>query len=256
VPVVHALATFLTLRAFEFIRTDVGIAQLPVKLSGFVPGFLSDGNGPTHQAIEDVSLMRGIPGMTVFAPADEADMLAMLPAIWASPAPAYVRINTRPATYEHAPFAMGKAEIVAEGRDVTILTYGMLFEQTLVARELLQAQGKSVGLVNLRSLKPLDEAALLDVVRRGSLIVTVEDHFLTGGLYSILAEVLLRNQLTARVLPLALEERWYRPGRLSAVLEHEGFTGQHIARRIAVALGENGAAIAAGPTVLENQFAE
>jgi len=94
------------------------------------------------------------------------------------------------------------------------------------------------------------------VARRGSLIVTVEDHFITGGLYSILAEVLLRNQTTARVLPLALEERWYRPGRLSAVLEHEGFTGQHIARRIAAALGESGAAIAAGPAVLENQFAE
>ena len=256
IPVVHALATFLTLRAFEFIRTDVGIGQLPVKLSGFVPGFLSDGNGPTHQAIEDVSLMRGIPGMTVFAPADEADMLAMLPAIWASPSPAYVRINTRPATYEHAPFEMGRAEIVAEGTDVTILTYGMLFEQALVARELLQAQGKSVGLVNLRSLKPVDEAALLDVARRGSFIVTVEDHFITGGLYSILAEVLLRNQLTARVLPLALEERWYRPGRLSAVLEHEGFTGQHIARRIAEALGEKSESIAAGPAVLENQFAE
>ncbi len=211
VPVVHALATFLTLRAFEFIRTDVGIGQLPVKLSGFVPGFLSDGNGPTHQAIEDVSLMRGIPGMTVFAPADEQDMLAMLPAIWASPAPAYVRINTRPATYAHAPFEMGKAEIVAEGTDITILTYGMLFEQTLVARELLQAQGKSVGLVNLRSLKPIDEAALLEVVRRGSLIVTVEDHFVTGGLFSILAEVLLRNQLTARVLPLALRNAGTAP---------------------------------------------
>ena len=255
IPVVHALATFLTLRAFEFIRTDVGIGQLPVKLSGFVPGFLSDGNGPTHQAIEDVSLMRGIPGMTVFAPADEADMLAMLPAIWASPAPAYVRINTRPGTYAHAPFEMGKAEIVAEGTDVTILTYGMLFEQTLVARELLQAQGKSVGLVNLRSLKPVDEAALLHVARRGSLIVTVEDHFVTGGLYSILAEVLLRHQLTARVLPLALEERWYRPGHLSAVLEHEGFTGQHIARRIAEYLGESSADFAAS-SILENQFAE
>src|ERR1700742_4346513 len=73
VPVVHALATFLTLRAYEFIRTDVGIAHLPVKLSGFIPVFLSDGNGPTHQAIEDVSLMRGIPGMQAFCPADEQD---------------------------------------------------------------------------------------------------------------------------------------------------------------------------------------
>src|SRR5579885_712973 len=97
VPIVHALATFLTLRAFEFVRTDVGIAHLPVKLVGGVPGFLSDGNGPTHQAIEDISLMRGIPGMTVFCPADEQDMLMMLPEIWASPDPAYVRVITKPA---------------------------------------------------------------------------------------------------------------------------------------------------------------
>jgi transketolase len=195
VPVVHALATFLTLRAFEFIRTDVGIPHLPVKISAFVPGFLSDGNGPTHQAIEDVSLMRGIPGMTVFAPADEADMLAMLPAIWASPDPAYLRVNTRPGTYQHEPFEIGKAEIVAEGKDITILTYGMLFEQALIAKDLLTEAGYSVGLVNLRSLKPLDEAAVLNVVRGGGLVVTLEDHFQTGGLYSILAELLLENEL-------------------------------------------------------------
>src|ERR1700748_1338345 len=82
IPVIHALAPFLTMRAFEFVRTDVGIANLPVKLSGFIPGFLSDGNGPTHQAIEDISLMRGIPNMTVFAPADEDDLVKMLPTIW------------------------------------------------------------------------------------------------------------------------------------------------------------------------------
>ena len=87
VPVLHALATFLTLRAFEFVRTDVGIGNLPVKLVGGVPGFLSDGNGPTHQAIEDVALMRGIPHMHVFCPADEEDMLLGLPHIINSPHP-------------------------------------------------------------------------------------------------------------------------------------------------------------------------
>src|SRR5215472_5087536 len=71
IPIVHALAPFLTMRAFEFVRTDIGIAHLPVKLGGYIPGFLSDGNGPTHQAIEDISLMRSIPGMQVYAPADE-----------------------------------------------------------------------------------------------------------------------------------------------------------------------------------------
>ena len=256
IPVVHALATFLTLRAFEFIRTDVGIGQLPVKISSFVPGFLSDGNGPTHQAIEDVALMRGIPGMTVFAPADEEDLLAMLPAIWASPHPAYVRINTRKGTYQHTPFEMGKAEVVATGTEITILVYGMLFEQALIAKDLLTKAGYSVGLVNLRSLKPLDSTAVLNVVKTGGLVVTLEDHFQTGGLYSIVAELLLDNELTAKVLPLALKERWYKPGLLSEVLEYEGFTGQHIARRIGEKLGDKAHVFNEKTEVVENEFAE
>ncbi|MES2730218.1 MAG: transketolase C-terminal domain-containing protein [Bacteroidota bacterium] len=233
IPVVHALATFLSLRAFEFIRTDVGIGKLPVKLSSFIPGFLSDGNGPTHQAIEDISIMRGIPGMQVFAPADEEDMLLALPHIWTSPQPSYVRINTRKATYQHNPnYQIGKAEVVSTGEDITILVYGMLFEQALIAKELLEQEGKSVGLVNLRSLKPIDEEVLLQVAQNSQLVVTLEDHFLTGGLYSILAEVLLKNRQLANVFPIALNERWYKPGRLSEVLEYEGFTGQQIANRI------------------------
>ncbi|MCL2451153.1 MAG: transketolase, partial [Polyangiaceae bacterium] len=105
IPVCHALATFLTLRAFEFIRTDVGIARLPVKLVGAVPGFLSDGNGPTHQAIEDVALMRSIPHMQIVCPADEVELVAALPHVVASPDPCYVRYNAMPAAAPHtAPF--------------------------------------------------------------------------------------------------------------------------------------------------------
>ena len=96
-PVVHALATFLTLRAFEFIRTDVGIAGLPVKLVGAVPGFLSEANGPTHQALEDVALMRGIPGMDVVCPADEEELAQVLPAVLRSPRPTYLRHVATPA---------------------------------------------------------------------------------------------------------------------------------------------------------------
>ncbi|MEO6632157.1 MAG: transketolase, partial [Mucilaginibacter sp.] len=118
IPVVHALASFLSMRAFEFIRTDAGIPKLPVKLSSFIPGFLSDGNGPTHQALEDIALMRGIPNMTVFAPADEDDLVKMLPQVWGHPNPSYVRINTRKTDYVHAPFEWGKAEIISEGEDV------------------------------------------------------------------------------------------------------------------------------------------
>ncbi len=232
-PVIHALATFLTLRAFEFVRTDVGIGNLPVKLVGGVPGFLSDGNGPTHQAIEDVALMRGIPHMHVFCPADEQDMLLGLPHIINSPNPTYIRYNGLKPVIDHAAdFEIGQSEQVSDGSDVSILVYGMLFAQAWEAKALLEAEGLSVRLVNVRMPKPVDEEAVLRAARETSLVVTLEDHFLTGGLFSIVAETLLRHGQTADVLPFALDERWFRPALLNDVLRFEGFTGEQIAARI------------------------
>jgi transketolase len=155
----------------------------------------------------------------------------MLPIIWKHPAPSYVRINTRKTDYVHTPFELGKAEVISEGTDVTMLTYGLLFEQTLEAVKILKEEGLSVGLINMRSLKPLDEQAILKAAE-SNLVVTVEDHFLTGGLYTMVAEVLLKHQTTARVLPFALNEKWFKPSLLPNVLQHEGFTGKQIAERI------------------------
>ena len=232
IPVIHALSAFLSMRAFEFVRTDVGIGNLPVKLSSFIPGFLSDGNGPTHQAIEDISLMCGIPNMTVFAPADEDDLVKSLPEIWDSKSPAYVRINTRATKYVHAPFEIGKAEVISTGTDITLLTYGLLFEQTLIAADILREAGKSVGVINMRTLKPIDEKIILETAVNSKLMVTVEDHFLTGGLYSIIAQILLNHRITADVMPFALREKWFKPALLNDVIEHEGFTGKQIAEKI------------------------
>jgi transketolase len=231
-PIVHALATFLTMRAFEFIRTDVGIANLPVKIVGAVPGFLSDGNGPTHQALEDVSIMRGIPPMNVFCPADEEDMLKGLPTVFKSPAPFYIRYNNTNPVIEHSEFELGKAEVFGDGKDVAILVYGFLFGQAFKAKEILESKGISVRLINIRTPKPVDEETILKAVDECKLIVTVEDHFITGGLYTILAEVLLRNRKTANVLPFALVNKWFKPGLLNDVLEYEGFTGEKIVEGI------------------------
>ena len=232
IPVVHALASFLTMRAFEFIRTDIGIPALPVKLSGFIPGFLSDANGPTHQAIEDIALMRGIPNMEVLAPADEDDLLQMLPLVWQSVQPAYIRINNRKGIYKHEPFVPGKAEIVSEGSDITLLTYGLLFEQCMIAAKILSEEGRSVGVINMRSLKPVDEDAIVTVAANSRLLVTIEDHLLTGGLYSIVAETLLKHRMTADVVPFALRDRWFKPVLLPDVLYCEGFTGKQIAESL------------------------
>jgi transketolase len=235
-PIVHALTTFLTMRAFEFIRTDVGIANLPVKIVGAVPGFLSDGNGPTHQALEDISIMRGIPNVNVFSPADEEDMLKGLRKVFESPSPFYMRYNTAKAVVEHSDFEIGKAESFGSGTDVAILVHGFLFTQAFQAKEILESNGFSVRLINIRTPKPIDENTILKAVDECKLIVTVEDHFITGGLYTILAEVLLRNNKTAKVLPFALMDKWFKPGLLNDVLEYEGFTSKQIAEKITKAI--------------------
>lgn len=241
IPIAHALATFLTMRAFEFIRTDVGIAGLPVKLVGGVPGFLSDGNGPTHQAIEDVALMRGIPPMRVFCPADEQDLVIGLPHILADPHPCYIRHIGLPAVVDHDPtFEIGRAERLTDGQDVTILVYGLLLKQAIEAKNLLEAEGVSVRLLNLRMLKPVDEAAIIAAARETKLLVTVEDHFLTGGLFSIVSEVMVKEQVLAEVLPIALENRWFKPALLDDLLAYEGFTGPQIAAKIRTKLAKKG----------------
>ena len=233
IPIVHALATFLTMRAFEFIRTDVGLPRLPVKLIGGFAGFLSEANGPTHQALEDIALMRGIPGVKIWCPADEEDLLLGLNQVLDDPDPWYVRYTAAKAVTAHgSDFRPGRAEVCAEGRDVTILTYGALFGECVSAAALLRDSGLSVGLVNMRTLKPVDTGVILETARNGGLLVAVEDHFRTGGLYTVIAETLLEHGLSAPVFSLAMDGRWFKPALLPDVLSHEGFTAEVIARRI------------------------
>ncbi len=233
IPVTHALATFITLRAFEFVRTDVGIPSLPVKMVGGVPGFLSEANGPTHQAVEDIALMRGVPNMSIFCPSDASDLEIGLREVLLSDSPFYIRFIANEAVVEHNPeFEIGKAEMISDGTDITLLTYGFMLREALKAKSALEQKGHSVRLLNLRTLKPIDTEAILRAALETSLLVTIEDHFLTGGLYSILGEICLRHQITANVIPFALDERWFKPALLDDVLEYEGFTGRQIAEAI------------------------
>jgi transketolase len=236
-PLVHALATFLTLRAFEFIRTDLGIGKLPTVLVGGVPGFLSDGNGPTHQAIEDVSILRGIPGMQVYCPADECELQEALPALIESERPTYVRHNFIKPTVTHKPFEFGKAEVLEDGDDVALLTYGFLVRETMGAARILKQRGLNVRVVHVRTPKPIDEAVVLESAKKTRLVVTIEDHFLTGGLYSIVCELFIKHRLAPYVLPIALTEKWFKPALLPDVLKHEGFTPEAIAERVLKELG-------------------
>jgi transketolase len=238
IPVVHALATFLTMRAFEFIRTDVGIPGLPVKLVGAVPGVLSEANGPTHQALEDVALMRGIPSMRVFCPTDLGDLVTGLPAVLADPHPWYIRYCDRPVVTPHRPLQIGQAEVLEAGErdDVALVVSGALFREAWEAAGRLRQDGCAVRVINVRTVKPLDETAILDAARHVRLLVTVEDHFETGGLYSAVAEVLVRESVRARVLSINCRDRWFTPALLPDVLADAAFTPGAIAARVASAL--------------------
>jgi transketolase len=235
VVIAHALASFLTLRPFEFIRDDIGIPGLPVVLVGMVPGILSDGNGPTHQAIDDVHVMRGIPTMNVFCPADEADMLEGLRVIAQSGQPWYMRYNpTPPVVAKHEPFVAGVAETLCDAKepDVSILTYGYLTRQVLAAAHVLAADGVAVRVVSMRTLKPVDTAAILKAASDSTIITIVEDHFHRGGLATIVAETLMDARQTAEVHSISFGNRWFKPGRLQEVLAFEGMTPEAIAASI------------------------
>jgi transketolase len=233
VPIVHAFASFLTMRAFEFIRTDIGIANLPVKLIGISPGLLSGPLGPAHQALEDISLMRGIPNMNIFCPADFQDLVSGLRTVIESANPFYIRYTNEDNGFSHSEdFEIGKAEIISEGEDIGILTYGYMFMHAMQAKMILESKGHSVQLINLRTLKPIDEKIIIETAKKCKTLVIIEDHFITGGLYSITAEIFLKNRVTAKVIPICFSNKWFKPALLENTLEYEELTGEKISERI------------------------
>lgn len=238
-PIVHALASFLTMRAFEFIRTDVCYRKLPVKLVGSVAGFLSEANGPTHQAVEDIALMNLLPGMEIFCPADNNDMLLCLPQIIESDNPCYVRFNNYSGDFQHsAIFQPGKAEVVFTPADITIITYGFMFNEALKTVDILKSNSLSVGLINLRTLFPIDYNIILESAQKSKLLITLEDHSINNGLFSIISTILVKKRINVDVLPIAINNHWFKPALLDEVLKFEKMDAPSIAEQILLYLNK------------------
>lgn len=237
-PIAHALAAFLTMRAFEFIRTDLGYGNLPVKVIGSFAGFLSEANGPTHQAIEDIGLMRMIPNMKVFAPADEDDMITMLPKVLATQSPAYIRYNNLPNTITHPEFDIGVAELIGNGNNVALLTYGTMFNETMKVKDYLESKGINATIANFRTLKPIDENSIKELAIKSQLLVSIEDHFIDSGLYSIISKILYENKIIKDILPIGLNARWFKPLMLQDIIKYEKFDYLSISNQILNKLDE------------------
>lgn len=236
IPVVHAIGAFVTMRSYEFIRTDIALHNLPVKIAASFTGLLSEANGPTHQAVEDIALMRTMPNMVIFCPSDEEDLLLGLETVLRSPSPAYIRLNHLPPTINHSSrHEIGKAEVVrqnAEQCHFSIFVYGTLFKEALKACYILEDLGYKIRLINMRFLQPLDEDLIVQSAETSEMLVTIEDHYKYGGLYTAICELLIEKGLSKKVYPICLQEKFFAPARLDEVIAFEGLRGEHIAHNL------------------------
>ena len=228
-------ATFLTARALDQIRVSLGYMGIGVKLIGEAGG-MCDGNfSATHMGLEDISNVRNIPNMRVITPADGMELVKTLTALRDAEYPAYVRMTGRfpiPVIYkEDYDFRIGKAVTLREGKDIAFVSNGTLLGDVLKAADLLAEQGVDCKVVNLHTVKPLDEEALREIAGY-RLVVTAEEHLLYGGLGSALAEFYAQEPVRPRMLMLSVGTEYPRAAEYPDLLKKCGLDAESMANRI------------------------
>lgn len=196
IPIVTTFAVFATGRAYDQIRQCIAYSRNNVKIIATHPGLAVGGDGATHQALEDISLMRTIPNMNVLAPSDARETRSAIERAIEYQGPVYLRIgraempNIYGVDYE---LEIGKGNILKEGTDITVIAHGIMTYHTLLAAEELLKEGISIEVINIASVKPIDKKLILSSAEKTGAVVTVEDHSIYGGLGSSVAEVLVKN---------------------------------------------------------------
>ena len=236
-PIIHGMAAFLTMRAFEFIRTDLGYPNLPSVLVGSFTGLspIANGtaNGPTHQAIEDIGLMKLIPNMTIFSPSDMVEKCECLDSLDQLQGPMYLRdSNFENLDYERKKFEWGKNDCIKKGNKTAILTYGFLVGICLkVSNELVQANVEH-SVYNMRFIQPMDLEILNEIFTNHETIIVIEDHIESGSLYESLLFYKEKNNLTSSIFAINLKKDFFHPGNFSDALNASGFTTKQLSDKI------------------------
>ncbi|VAV85553.1 Transketolase, C-terminal section [hydrothermal vent metagenome] len=196
IPVFNSYAMFLWGRAFDQIRNNVCLTNANVKLVGSHLGLDVGVDGVTHQVVEDVALARTLPNMEIISPADEVEMRGAVTYMLEQKGPVYLRTGkTKVGEFlsQDYEFKIGAPVVLREGKDVALLSHGLMLERAVKAAETLESEGVSVKVVNISSIKPLDKKLLLEMLKGMAGVVTVEDHSIYGGLGSLAAEILSEN---------------------------------------------------------------
>jgi len=242
-PFVHTFGVFATRRPLDQIVNSVAYPRLPVRIVGFMPGVSSPG-GPSHQAIEDVALMRAIPNLTVIDVADAVEIRQVVPAIADVPGPVYLRLKRGeiPVIFDddHV-FSLDRAQQLSEGEDVAIIANGMMLSAALAAAELLGEAGVSARVLNVPVIKPLDTATVVAAAREVRAVVTAENHTIIGGLGSAVAEALAEAGLERPLRRVGLRDTFAEGARLAPPLFRKyGLGTQDVVDAAWSALGRGG----------------
>lgn len=226
IPFACGASCFLTARALEQIKVDLAYSNAPVTLCGMSSGLAYGELGPTHHSIEDVAWTRVIANMTVIVPADPPETDLAVRAAAQSTGPVFIRLSRLPVPIVHAPgyrFAVGRAALLRQGSDVTLVAMGILVHTALQAAELLAARGISARVLNMATVRPIDREALIAAAQQTGAIVTVEEHTIYGGLGSAVAEVLVTTVPVPMRL-LGIPGVFAPTGSAPWLLEHFGLT--------------------------------
>ncbi len=231
VPFASSFAMFAAGRAFEQIRNSIGYPHLNVKIGATHGGISVGEDGASHQCCEDFALMRSIPGMVVMSPADDVEARAMVRAAYEHKGPVYIRFGRSAVPVIHNEdytFEIGKGEILRDGSHVAILANGLMTAEALAAAESLAAEGFDAMVINLGTIKPLDEALVLEAARKCGKIVTCEEHSIIGGLGEAVCS-LLSEKLPTPVRRIGVNDQFGESGPAGALLKAYGLSAEHIA---------------------------
>lgn len=239
IPFASTFAIFATGRAYDQVRNTIGYSGLNVKIAATHAGITVGDDGGSHQSIEDIALMRVIPGMTILNPADAAETEKLVLAAAEHEGPVYIRLGREPMPVvfgeDYKP-EIGKAVRLREGNGATIIATGIMVERALIAADILNQKGITVRVVNVHTIKPLDAAEVIKAAWDTGAIVTAEEHSIIGGLGSAVAEVVVQN----RPVPMefiGIKDRFGQSGKPSELLTEYGMDPEHIVAAVEKVIG-------------------
>lgn len=240
IPIINTFSAFATRRICDQVAVSICYANSNVKIIGTDPGIAAELNGGTHMTFEDVGVVRSIPNLTILEPADAIELEQMVPAMIHHNGPVYMRLYRKAAPAVHKEdyrYQMGKADLLKEGKDVSIICSGMMVSEALEAAEKLQKHGVDAEIINIHTIKPLDQEAIIKSAKKTGVVVTAENHNILGGLRSAVAEVLTENY-PVKIYPVGVKDVKGEVGKLPYLREQFGLTAAAIISTVGKALKE------------------